>query len=80
MGATFFARHQPDGSFTGAGAVELGPHRELIERLDDGPSELPSRCRGAVAWYPAEVQWIASLYGSPDGPVRDAILRQVLLR
>jgi hypothetical protein len=40
--------------------------------------ELPARRRGAVAWYPAEVSVIASVHGLPDGPVRDAILRQVI--
>jgi hypothetical protein len=31
-----------------------------------------------VTWYPAEVSVIASLHGLSDGPVRDAILRQVV--
>ena len=41
-------------------------------------AELPARRRGAVAWYPAEVSVVASLHGLPDGPVRDAVLREVL--
>ena len=76
--AIFVARPQPDGSFTGAGAVELGLHRELVERLELRLGELPARRRGAVAWYPAEVSVVASLHGPPDRPVRDAVLREVL--
>ena len=74
----FVARRQSDGSFIGAGAIELGLRRELVERLELRLGELPARRRGAVAWYPAEVSVVASLHGSPDRPVRDAVLRAVL--
>ena len=76
--AIFVARHQSDGSFTGAGAIELGLHRELVEQLELRLAKLPARRRGAVAWYPAEVSVVASVHGLPDGPVRDAILREVV--
>ena len=76
--AIFVARRHPDGSFTGAGSIELGLHRELVERLEARLAELPARRRGTVAWYPAEVSVVASLHGLPDRPVRDAILRHVL--
>jgi bifunctional non-homologous end joining protein LigD len=76
--AIFVARHRPDGSLTGAGAVELGLHRELTDALERRLAELPARRRGAVAWYPAEVSVVASLHGLADGPVRDAVLREVL--
>jgi len=76
--AIFVARPQPGGSFTGAGAVELGLRRELVEQLECRLAELPAHRRGAVAWYPAEVSVVASLHGPPDRPVRDAVLRQVL--
>ncbi len=76
--AIFVARHQTDGSFTGAGAIELGLHRELVERLEVRLAELPARRRGVVAWYPAEVSVVASVHGLHDGPVRDAILRGVV--
>jgi hypothetical protein len=76
--AIFVARSQPDGAFTRAGAVELGLHRELVEKLERQLAELPAHRRGAVACYPADVSVIASLHGSPDGPVRDAILRDVV--
>ena len=76
--AIFVARRHPDGSFTGAGSIELGLHRELVERLEARLAELPARRRGAVAWYPAEVSVVASLHGLPDRPVRDAVLREVL--
>jgi bifunctional non-homologous end joining protein LigD len=76
--AIFVARPRPDGAFTRAGAVELGLHRELVEKLERQLAELPAHRRGAVARYPADVSVIASLHGSPDGPVRDAILRDVV--
>ena len=76
--AIFVARRHSDGSFTGAGSIELGLHRELVERLEARLAELPARRRGTVAWYPAEVSVVASLHGLPDRPVRDAILRHVL--
>jgi bifunctional non-homologous end joining protein LigD len=76
--AIFVARPQTDGTFTGAGAIELGLHRELVERLEIRLAELPARRRGGVAWYPAEVSVVASLHGLPDGPVRDAVIREVL--
>ena len=75
--AIFVARHQTDGSFTGAGAIELGLRRELVERLEIRLAELPARRRGPTAWYPAVVAVTASLHGLPDGPVRDAVLRDV---
>ena len=76
--AIFVARSQPDSSFTGAGVIELGLHRELVEQLEDRLAELPVRRRGSVGWYPAEVTVLASLHGPTDGPVRDAVLRKVL--
>jgi bifunctional non-homologous end joining protein LigD len=76
--AIFVARQHSDGSFAGAGAVELGLHRELLDHLERRLSELPARRRGPVAWYPAEVSVVASVHGLPDGPVRDAILREVV--
>jgi bifunctional non-homologous end joining protein LigD len=76
LDAIYVARHQTDGSFTGAGAIELGLHRELTERLETRLAELPARRRGSVAWYPADVSVVASLHGLADGPVRDAVLRE----
>ena len=55
----------PDGSFTGAGSIELGLHPELVERLEPVSPSCLLRRRGAVAWYPAEVSVIASLHGCP---------------
>jgi bifunctional non-homologous end joining protein LigD len=76
--AIFVARRHPDGSLTGAGSIELGLHRELVQPLEERLAELPARRRGAVAWYPADVSVVASLHGLSDGQVRDAVLRSVL--
>jgi len=76
--AIFVARRRSDGSFTGAGAIEMGLNRELIDLIERRLAELPLHRRGAVAWYPAEVSVVASLHGLPDGPLRDAVLREVL--
>jgi len=78
--AIFVARRHPDGSFSGAGSIELGLRPELIGLLEQQLAELPARRRGTVAWYPAEVSVLASLHGLPDRPVRDAVLREVLDR
>jgi ATP-dependent DNA ligase len=75
--AIIVARRQPDGSLTSAGAIELGLQRELVERLEL-LRRAAARRRGAVAWYPAEVTVVASLYEPPEGPVRDAVLREML--
>ncbi|MGZ4182950.1 MAG: ATP-dependent DNA ligase [Solirubrobacteraceae bacterium] len=72
------ARHQSDGSLSGAGSIELGLSRELVDELERRLADLPTRRRGAVAWYPANVSVLASLHGLPDRPVRDAVLRKVL--
>src|SRR5207237_3467639 len=53
--AIVVARRHPDGAFTGAGAVELGLHRELVEHLERHLAQLPARRRGAATRYPAEV-------------------------
>lgn len=76
--AIFVARRHSDGSFTSAGAVELGLHRALVERLGQRLAELPVRRRGTVSWYPAEVSVVASVHGLRDGPVRDAVLHEVV--
>ena len=76
--AIFVARRQPDGSLTRAGSIELGLHRELVERLERRLASLCPDRRGSLTWYPVEVSVIASLHGLPDGPVRDAVLCEVL--
>jgi ATP-dependent DNA ligase len=75
--AVYVARRLPDGSVRSAGAIELGLSREMLEVLEQRLGRLPSRGRGAVTWYPAEVSMLASFHGLPDGPVRDGILRGV---
>jgi hypothetical protein len=60
------ARRRPEGTFTGAGSIELGLRHELVERLEVRLAEPPARRRGYVAWYPAEVSVVASLPGPPE--------------
>jgi bifunctional non-homologous end joining protein LigD len=75
--AVFVARRLPNGTMRSAGAIELGLRSGILEELEQRLAELPARCRGRVARYPAEVSVIASMHGLPDGPVRDAVLRGV---
>jgi bifunctional non-homologous end joining protein LigD len=76
--AVFVARRQADGSLSRAGSIELGLRGELVDRLEQQLAELPKRRRGPVAWYPAQVSVIASCHGLLDGPVRDAVLREIV--
>jgi bifunctional non-homologous end joining protein LigD len=76
--AIHVARRSEDGSFSGAGSIELGLRTELIDVLEQRLAEFPRRRRGAVTWYPAEVSVVASLHGLVDAPVRDAVLLDVL--
>jgi bifunctional non-homologous end joining protein LigD len=76
--AVFVARRLQGGSVVGAGSIELGLGRELVDQLERRRVELPARRRGSVSWYPAEVSVVASVHGLPDGPVRDAFLREVV--
>ena len=76
--AIHVARRRADGTFTGAGSIELGLRPELVDALAQRLIELPPRRRGSVTWYPARVSVIASVHGPPDRPVRDAILRGVV--
>lgn len=78
MDAIFVARHYPDGAFTRAGSIELGLRPEPVGRLEGLLAELPARRHRPVAWYPVEVSVLAPLHGLPDGPVCDAVLREVL--
>lgn len=74
----FVARRLADGSLRRAGSIELGLRSDLIEALELTLAALPSRRRGAVAWYPPEVSVIASCHGLPDGAIRDAVLRDII--
>jgi hypothetical protein len=74
----FVARRLADGSLIRAGSIELGLQPDLMQELDGPLAELPARRQGAVAWYPPEVWVVASVHGLPDGPVRDAVLREIV--
>jgi ATP-dependent DNA ligase len=75
--AIFVARHHADGSFADAGAIKLGSTVSLSSASRPASPRRPASRRGSVAWYPAEVSVVASLHGVADGPVRDAVLREV---
>jgi bifunctional non-homologous end joining protein LigD len=76
--AVFVARSLPDGTLTGAGSIELGLRRNLVDELERRLLDLPTRRRGSVAWYPAAISVLASVHGLPDGPVRDAVLHEIV--
>jgi bifunctional non-homologous end joining protein LigD len=65
--AVFVAHRQPDWTIKSAGPIELRLRHEILQELGQQLAELPSRQRGAVAWYPAEVSVVASVHGLPDG-------------
>lgn len=67
----------PVGSVAGAGSIELGLRRGLMEQLEARLAGLPLRRRGSVHWYPAEVSVLASCHWLPDQAVRDAVLHEV---
>ena len=56
-----------------------GHKRQAITPGYDSLAGLPSRSRGSVTWYPGGVSVVASLHGFADGPVRDAVLRKVIM-
>jgi bifunctional non-homologous end joining protein LigD len=76
--AVFVARRRADGSLVAAGSIELGLTREFVVLLEECLAGQPLRRRGAVAWYSPGVSVIASVHGPSDGPVRDAMLLQVM--
>jgi bifunctional non-homologous end joining protein LigD len=77
--AVFVARPLPDGTLSSAGSIELGLRPNLVDELEQRLLALPARRRGSVAWYPAAaVSVLASVHGLPDGPVRDAVLHEIV--
>jgi bifunctional non-homologous end joining protein LigD len=76
--ALFVARQSADGSFVGAGLIELGLRGDLLEVLERQVEGLPNRRRGAVTRYPPSISVAASCHGLPSGPVRDAVPRAVV--
>ena len=72
------ARAGADGRLRPAGGASLGldagQRAELLEAL--AARELPRRAsRGRVRWAGPGVEVLLDAHGSPDGPVRDAVLR-----
>jgi ATP-dependent DNA ligase len=76
--AVFVARPLRDGTLSSAGSIELGLRPNLVEELEQRLLALPARRRGFIAWYPAAVSVLASVHGLPDGPVRDAVLHEIV--
>ena len=56
-----------------------GGRGELIEALEEQVAGLAARRRGTVTWYSPTVSVLASCHGLPGGPVRDALLRAVVV-
>ena len=73
------ARRAADGSLRPAGSVSLGLDADrralLLSALTE--RELPSRRRGAARLAVPEIELLADVHGPVDGPVRDAVLRDV---
>ena len=78
--AVFVARRAANGRLAGAGSIELGLGGDLVGTLENRLAGLTARRRGAVAWYPSEVPVVASVHGLADGPVRDAVLKDIVPR
>lgn len=74
-------RRDEDGTLSPAGSASLGLDRErraaLIEVLAANEVRRRGRRRGAVRWVAPVVEVSADVHGAPDGPVRDAVLREV---
>jgi bifunctional non-homologous end joining protein LigD len=75
------ARRGPDGRLRPAGSASLGldsvRRAELVAAIAD--LALPSRGRGSVRWASPVIEVAADVDGPVDGPVRDAVLREVAL-
>jgi hypothetical protein len=73
--AILVARRRLDGSLAGAGSIELGLRPELVEALERRLEA--RRCADAEPslGIPPRSRWSRGL---PDGPARDAMLREVV--
>ena len=73
------ARRAADGSLRPAGSASLGLDADrralLLSALTE--RELPSRRRRAARWAVPEIELLADVHGPPEGPVRDALIRDV---
>jgi ATP-dependent DNA ligase len=77
--ALFAARPRGDGSFAGAGSIELGLRGDLVDALEQQLAEIPARRRGVITYHAPALSVVASCHGLPGGAVRDAVLRAVAL-
>jgi bifunctional non-homologous end joining protein LigD len=76
------ARQRPDGKLVPAGAVSLGlaaaQRADLLDVL--AAQALPRRRRGGIRLSTTLVEATVDSHGRPDGPVRDAVMRELHLR
>lgn len=76
----FFLARRTGSELRPAGSASLGLDYERREQLLSALVErelTPTRRRRGVRWALPEIEVLADLHGRPDGPVRDAVLREI---
>jgi bifunctional non-homologous end joining protein LigD len=76
----FFLARRVGGGLRPAGNASLGLDRDRREQLLSALAErelTPVRHRRRVHWALPEIEVLADVHGRPDGPVRDAVLREI---
>jgi bifunctional non-homologous end joining protein LigD len=76
----FFLARQLDGELRPAGTASFGLDADSRETLLAALAErelTPRRRRRGARWTRPEIEVFADVHGRPDGPVRDAVLREV---
>ena len=74
------ARRAADGWLRPAGSASLGLDADRRALLLSALTErelLSRRRRGVTRWAASEIEVLADVHGPPEGPVRDAVLRDV---
>ena len=76
------ARRGADGRLQPAGSTRLSldaSRRSLLLATLEDHEVTPRRRRRSVRWAAPAIEVVANLHGRRDGPVRDAVLREILL-